>query len=342
MAEYWMLTWPTAGRTAQVAKLCEETGWDGLLVTDTQCLAAEAFVQLSFCAAATRRIKLGTGVTNPITRDAAVLASAFTTLQQESGGRMTLGIGRGDSSLAHIGKPPASVAALEAFIVRVQAYLRGEEVERGGFASRLHALSVQPKVPVDIAGTGRRVIALAARHAEGLTLGVGANPERIRAKVHEAEAALSAAGRSRSEFTISAYVNVAVNDRLSVARDTVRGSVAVTARFSGMHGGAASDGLDAEARHAVLRLADSYDMAHHGSSAAAHARALPDDFLDGFAAIGDAARVTERLSAIAATGVDRIVLIAGSLAVEPALIQQSITAISTRVLPALRRVRVGP
>jgi hypothetical protein len=102
MPEYWMLTWPIAGRTAQVAKLCEASGWDGLLVTDTQCLAAEAFVQLSMCVAATTRLKLGTGVTNPVTRDAAVLASAFASLQQESNGRMTLGIGRGDSSLAHI------------------------------------------------------------------------------------------------------------------------------------------------------------------------------------------------------------------------------------------------
>ncbi len=116
----------------------------------------------------------------------------------------------------------------------------------------------------------------------------------------------------------------------------MRGSVAVTARFSGMHGGAASDGLDPEGRRAVLALADGYDMAHHGSSAAAHARALPDDFIDGFAAIGDATRVTQRLRAIAASGVDRIVLIAGSLAVAPELIAQSIGAISTQVLPALR------
>lgn len=336
MPEYWMLTWPIAGRTVQVAKLCEASGWDGLLVTDTQCLAAEAIVQLSLCVAATQRLKLGTGVTNPVTRDAAVLASAFTTLQQESGGRMTLGIGRGDSSLAHIGKKPAPVAALEACVIQLQSYLRGEAVARDGFPSRLHALSTQPKVPVDIAGTGKRVIALAARYADGLTLGVGANAPRIRTKLLEAEAALVAAGRSRREFTISAYVNVSVNDRIAAARDTVRGSVAVTARFSGMHGGAASEGLDADERRAVLTLADNYDMAHHGSSAAPHARALPDEFVDHFAAIGDVAHVTERLRAIAATGVDRIVLIAGSLAVEPELIQQSIAALSTRVLPALR------
>ena len=331
-----MLTWPTAGQTAQVAKLCEATGWDGLLITDTQCLAAEAIVQLSLCVAATQRIKLGTGVTNPVTRDPAVLASAFNTLQQESGGRMTLGIGRGDSSLAHIGKRPAPVAALEAFLVSLQGYLRGEAVTRDGFPSRLHVLSAQPKVPVDVAGTGKGVIALAARHADGLTLAVGASPERIAGKVRQVEAALSAAGRSRASFKLSAYVNVAVNDRLDVAREIARGGAAVTARFSGMHGGAASDGLDADAGRAVLCLADSYDMAHHGSSAAPHARALPDSFIDGFAVVGDAARVTKRLEAVAATGIDRIVMIGGSLDVAPELIQQSVVALSTQVLPSLR------
>lgn len=69
---------------------------------------------------------------------------------------MSLGIGRGDSSLAHIGKAPASVAVLEGFVVRLQHYLRGDVVERDGFPSRLHALSDQPKVPVDVAGTGQR------------------------------------------------------------------------------------------------------------------------------------------------------------------------------------------
>src|SRR5262245_23452729 len=336
MTEFWMLTWPIARRTAPVAQLAEATGWDGLLVTDTQCLAAEAFVQLSLCAAATQRIRLGTGVTNPVTRDPAVLASLFTTLQQESDGRMWLGIGRGDSSLAHIGKKPAPVSALEAYIAQLQRYLRGEVVDRDGFPSQLHTRAGEPKVPVDVAGTGKRVIALAARHAEGLTMAVGANPERIQATLREAEAALAAAGRARRSFTISAYVNVSVHDQLAVAREIIRGSVSVTARFSGMHGGAASAGLDAPQRAAVLALADRYDMAHHGSSAAPHARALPDAFLDGFAVIGDVGRVTSRLREIAATGVDRIVVIAGSLGVDMDLIQESVLALSTKVLPALR------
>jgi alkanesulfonate monooxygenase SsuD/methylene tetrahydromethanopterin reductase-like flavin-dependent oxidoreductase (luciferase family) len=127
-----------------------------------------------------------------------------------------------------------------------------------------------------------------------------------------------------------------VNDSLEVARETVRGSVSVTARFSGMHGGAASDGLADAERRAVLALAQSYDMAHHGWSTAPHARALPDAFLDGFAVIGDVSRVTSRLREITATGIDRIVLIAGSLGVDMEIITQSVMALSTKVLPALR------
>ena len=61
---------------------------------------------------------------------------------------MWLGIGRGDSSLAHIGKKPASVSALEAYIVRLQRYLRGEVVERDGFPSRLaRTPGIRPRCP---------------------------------------------------------------------------------------------------------------------------------------------------------------------------------------------------
>jgi alkanesulfonate monooxygenase SsuD/methylene tetrahydromethanopterin reductase-like flavin-dependent oxidoreductase (luciferase family) len=59
-----MLTWPIAGRTAEVAKLAEALGWDGLLVTDTQCLASEAFVQMS--SAPRRRRGSGSAPASPI------------------------------------------------------------------------------------------------------------------------------------------------------------------------------------------------------------------------------------------------------------------------------------
>ncbi len=58
-------------------------------------------------ATVTERIEIGTGVTNPVSRDPAVTASAALGLQVASGGRVVVGIGRGDSSMAKIGRRPA-------------------------------------------------------------------------------------------------------------------------------------------------------------------------------------------------------------------------------------------
>src|SRR5437879_5134498 len=55
--------------------------------------------------------------------------AAIATVQAESGGRAVLGIGRGDSSLAHLGLAPAPVRAFERYVDALQRYLRGDEVE---------------------------------------------------------------------------------------------------------------------------------------------------------------------------------------------------------------------
>ena len=81
MIEIGVVNEPSAGFTAPNAKRLEDMGFDYLLTPDTQNLSADPYGQLSLAAAATKTIKLGTGVTNPITRDVAVTASALATLQ---------------------------------------------------------------------------------------------------------------------------------------------------------------------------------------------------------------------------------------------------------------------
>src|SRR3954467_8836303 len=128
MTEFWTTGVALPRLAARFAARAEEEGWDGMVFPDSQNLAGDVYVGLAFASAATERIKLGTGVTNPFTRHPAVTASAISTLQAESGGRMVLGIGRGDSSLAHLGYAPASLAVFRRYLERLQAYLRGEEV----------------------------------------------------------------------------------------------------------------------------------------------------------------------------------------------------------------------
>jgi len=105
------------------AIVAEEIGYDGIAYVDSQNLSGDCYVALALAAQATSSIKLGTGVTNSFTRHPAVTASAIASIQMESDGRAYLGIGRGDSALAHLGRAPHSVAEFENYLEQLQNYL---------------------------------------------------------------------------------------------------------------------------------------------------------------------------------------------------------------------------
>ena len=121
------IAWP--GAVERAAARAEGAGFDGLAVVDSQNLAGDPWVGLALAARETERLGLGTAVTNPVTRHPAVTAAAAVTLQVASAGRFVLGIGRGDSALAHLGRAPASVATFDRYLAVLQAYVRGDKVE---------------------------------------------------------------------------------------------------------------------------------------------------------------------------------------------------------------------
>ena len=114
MTEVWATGISLPGVAVRMAQRAEADGFDGWFVVDSQNLAGDCYVALAQAAAATERIRLGTGVTNPYTRHPAVTASAIASVHAESGGRAVLGIGRGDSALAHLGLAPAPVDRVRA------------------------------------------------------------------------------------------------------------------------------------------------------------------------------------------------------------------------------------
>src|SRR5260370_1314985 len=99
--EFWRVGQTTPRAIKDDARRLEQSGWDGMVVADSQCVIGDSYVALAIAAQATSRIKIGVGVTNPVTRHPAVTAAAIAGIQELSGGRAVLGIGRGDSSLAH-------------------------------------------------------------------------------------------------------------------------------------------------------------------------------------------------------------------------------------------------
>ena len=94
MTEFGIVMEPSPGNTAPLAAEAEQLGFDILLSPDTQNLSPDPIGQLNLAGAQTQRLRVGTGVTNPITRDPAVLASSLASLSAETGGRALCGIGR--------------------------------------------------------------------------------------------------------------------------------------------------------------------------------------------------------------------------------------------------------
>jgi alkanesulfonate monooxygenase SsuD/methylene tetrahydromethanopterin reductase-like flavin-dependent oxidoreductase (luciferase family) len=95
--------------TRQAEAAGVQYGW----IFDSHILWLEPYPLLTLMASNTKNMRLGTCVTNPATRDITVTSSLFATLNQISGGRMQLGIGRGDSSRRVLGKKPVGAGDLE-------------------------------------------------------------------------------------------------------------------------------------------------------------------------------------------------------------------------------------
>ena len=334
--EFWTLGVGLPKVAVRQAERAEAAGWDGLALVDSQNLSGDCYIGLALAAHATTRLKLGTGVTNPYTRHPAATASAIATVQAESDGRAVLGIGRGDSSLAHLGLAPAPVVMFERYLAMVQAYLRGEEVSLEDAASTAHPSAVapvdalglagtptgsrlhwlrpdQPKVVVDVAATGPRVIAVGARQADRVTFAVGADPERVAWAIEQYRTARAEAGlpSGPDDVELGAYVNVVVHPDHSVARDLGRGGLTTFARFSVMHGKPTGplSGTTGDVLEAVHR---NYDMRRHTQAGAEHTGVITQEFADRFAILGPPDECIARLRDLVELGIRRFTVIGPS------------------------------
>ena len=336
--ELWMLTFPIPGLAPHLAEMAESGGWDGLVFADTQNLAADVYGSLCLAATVTTTLGLGTGVTNPVTRHPAVTAAAIATVQIVSAGRAVLGIGRGDSSLAHIGREPERVAAFERYVTVVQQYLRGEPADLGdGVTSENEWIGAigRPKVPVDVAATGPRVIGVGARLAERVTFAVGAEPERVAAAIATARRARDEAGLDPMGVSLGAYVNVVAHPDRDRARALVRGGLGSFAHFSGMRGAPAAGVADDDAE-VFRRLGASYDLAGHGKTAAGHQSVMPDEFVDRFGVTGPSDECGRRLAELVDLGLDRLVVIGGSRDAGPGELLAANRRFMDEVAPVVR------
>src|SRR5713226_8619751 len=130
------------GLTRQAEAAGFQYGW----IFDSHVLWKEPYPLLTLMAANTQRMRLGTLVTNPAVRDLTVTASLFATLNLISGGRMELGIGRGDSSRRVLGKKPVTPKELERAVKTLRDLTAGREVQYDGQPTTISWATGAPRV----------------------------------------------------------------------------------------------------------------------------------------------------------------------------------------------------
>ena len=336
------------------AARAEAEGFDGMVVVDSQNLSGDPFVALALAARETSRLRLGTGVTNPATRHPAAVAAAIASVQVASSGRAVLGVGRGDSALAHLGIAPAPLSDLERFVRVTRAYLRGEHVafdelrayEREGarsidvlrvadrpLDSQLHWLPQDlPPVPVEVVATGPKALAVAGEQADRTLLAVGADPERV---AYAADVARKA-GAQR----IGAFVNVVAHPDVAIARQVSVGGLTTFARFSAMDGTVPTP-IDKSSERVLQEVHQAYDMRHHTRAGSPQAGRLTNEFIDRFGIVGPPDHCVRRLSHLAAIGIDRFIVVGPSIDSDREQARASMQTFTHEVLPAVKAVTLG-
>jgi len=339
-----------------VVALAEGANLDGLWVCDSQNIMPEAWVLLSRAAMLSERLKLGTFVTNPVTRHPAVTAAAAATLQDASKGRVILGVGRGDSSLAHLGSGLMKLGPFAHYLDRVQGYLRGEavpfdpqdtenpqcvslsslEYAHTPEASRINWLpSDQPKVPVSVAGSGPKVLGLAAAKADGVILGLGADTEVLRQAIANIHDACRGAGRDPADVAIGAVFSVVVHPDREVALELAAGSAASSSRWQLMQG-AAKGRMSEQDYEALDRARKAYDMTRHAEGNSTHAAAIDRRMIDQFSIAGPPDYCIARLRELMGLGLASISVPYRQLGVDPEGVRLSTELLFKEVIPALK------
>jgi 5,10-methylenetetrahydromethanopterin reductase len=285
----------------QLAKVTEQLGYSHIWVGDSHLIWREAYVNMAAMALNTTKVKLGTGVTNPLTRHPSVVASAYATLEEYAPGRTIVGIGLGDSSVETMGMKPAKLSYFEKTMAQMRQLLDGQEVQLE--TGKIHLLHpCKAKVPIYIAASGPKMLELSGRIADGIIVLVGVADEYIAHAKERIAAGAKAAGRKVEDINLVLWVPCAVSET-APAKDAVKAHVARVVAHPLPYV------LDPTEQKVLAEIRKTYDYYHHMDQQANHAEVIPDWLVDKFAIAGTVAECRAQIERIKKSGIQQIAII---------------------------------
>ena len=300
----------------ELAQEAERLGYDSAWAAEAW--GTDAVTVLSWLAATTTRLKVGSAIMQIPARTPGNTAMTAATLDLMSGGRFLLGLGVSGPQVVEgwhgqpWGKP---LAKTREYVGLVRAALARERVEHHGehydvpytgdgatglgkpLKLMMHPLRAD--LPIYLAALAPRSVALAAEIADGW-LPLYVSPERFRDVFGESLAA------ARDGFDVAGSVQVVVGDDVEGCRDVVKPLLALYVGGMGARGQnfynalVARYGYEAEAK----RVQDLFLDGKQREAAAA----IPDSLVDEVALVGPRERIAERLDAWRESGVTTLLV----------------------------------
>jgi 5,10-methylenetetrahydromethanopterin reductase len=273
-----------------------------------------------------------------------------------------LGIGRGDSALAYLGHAPVRLDAFRQSLVSLQTLLSGGEIafdtrESAGEAPSLETMSLghrpdacrlkwlpqdMPKVPLDVAATGPKVIEMAAPIAEQITFSVGAIPERIRWALDVAHAARRKQQLQQDGVSYGVQIIVVCHPDIEAVRTAATSFVAPLARFQVIQRVAAGPQTSGDEEN-FEKIRRGYDMTKHSeriSKDKLGRESLSWDFVRRFSIVGPPDHCVERLLELAKLGIERFVIVGPGF--HPEAGAKGRTLFASEVMPAVKAATATP
>jgi alkanesulfonate monooxygenase SsuD/methylene tetrahydromethanopterin reductase-like flavin-dependent oxidoreductase (luciferase family) len=279
----------------------ERAGFDAFWKGEAN--SADPFAVLAGLAMATRSLKLGTAIAHIYARSAVTLGIHAATLQEISSGRLLLGVGVANKTIAswHEGQFGKPLGRARAYLDQVRRVARGERLESATRSFSLAWKPQYPQFPTFLAALGPMMSRLAGEVSDGAIVNM-ATPAKLSEIAGHVRDGARAAGKDPAAAVVVAKVRVSLHPDRERARARLR-QVATFYTIADHYAEMLkSSGFEAEVARVTAAFAD-------GGFRAAE-RQISDDYMDRLPIIAATAleELKEKLRPFEEAGATRLIL----------------------------------
>lgn len=219
-------------KMVEYAQYCEKKGFESVWCAESR-LARDALTPITAMATVTSRIRVGSGVINTWTRNAALIAQIFATLDELSDGRAMLGLGAWWDPLAwKVGiERHQPLQVMREYVEVIRRLFKLETVTYEGKFVKARGIRLERgplKIPIYIGATGWKMMELAGEIADGVQLNYLVSPKYNETAMEHIAVGASKVGRRMKDIDRPQLIACSMDEDADKAFDGARPHVTMT------------------------------------------------------------------------------------------------------------------